>query len=210
MSLNSEALAYLASKGLGLDEIIEFARLSERKKDPTNAERQARYRASRKDGKVTRYSNGVSPPIEEYHTPQPDISPDGESQSQPARVECAAVSEAWNGMAKAAGLPICSKMTGKRLRSCQARLRNDGFEAIQQAIEHVPKSAFLRGDAGNWAGATIDFILKPDSVTAILEGKYDDRPSNKIRGGSEQGARSNLARAIDEGIGFLDAQTQVS
>jgi hypothetical protein len=73
-------MAYLASKGLSLEEIIEAARLIERKKDPTNAERQARYRERRKQGKVTRYSNGVTPPIERDHTPQPDISPDGENQ----------------------------------------------------------------------------------------------------------------------------------
>jgi hypothetical protein len=69
--VNSDALAYLASKGLSLDEIIEFSRLSERKKDPTNAERQARHRERKKSGSVTRYSNGVIPPIDNIHTPQP-------------------------------------------------------------------------------------------------------------------------------------------
>lgn len=203
--MNADALAYLASKGLGLDEIIEFARIAERKKDTTNAERQARHRA-KKRGEVTRYSNGVTPPIERNHTPQPDISPDGESQSEPARDECREVSQIWNGMAATAGLPVCSKMSGKRLRACQARLRSDGFEAIRQAIEHVPKSAFLRGDTGNWRGATIDFILKPDSVTSILEGKYDDRkPASNPPANDEPAnpyVRATLARQAERAAGI--------
>lgn len=84
--MNSDALAYLAEKGLTLEEVIEFARLAERKKDATNAERQARYRAKRKDGKVTRYSNGVTPPIDRTHTPS-DISPSGENQNDRARAK---------------------------------------------------------------------------------------------------------------------------
>ena len=45
--MNADALAYLAEKGLSIQEIIEFARLSERKRDNTAAERQARYRQRR-------------------------------------------------------------------------------------------------------------------------------------------------------------------
>lgn len=83
--MNSDALAYLAARGFTVEEIVEFARLSERRKDATNAERQARHRAKRKAEKVTRYSNGVTPPIEELHTPCSGISPDGENQNDTAR-----------------------------------------------------------------------------------------------------------------------------
>lgn len=81
--MNADALAFLAERGLSLEEIIEFARISERKADRTNAERQARHREKRKSEttKVTRYNNGVTPPIEEIHTPQSVCSPDGEKQT---------------------------------------------------------------------------------------------------------------------------------
>lgn len=193
--MNSDALAYLAGKGLSLEEIVELARIMERKKDPTNAERQARHRERKKSGKVTRYSNAVTPPIEYIHTPQSDISSDDESQTERVSDDCEAVIESWNAMASATGLPSCSKMQGKRRKACQARLRSDGLQAIQKAIERIPKSAFLRGEAGSWAGANIDFLLKPDSVTSILEGKYDDRNRSKPNGADRDEIQNPYVRA---------------
>lgn len=65
MSLSAEQLQFLADKGLSFADAIEFARLSEKKKDPTNAERQARHRASKRNAvTVTR-----DPPIDNNHTP---------------------------------------------------------------------------------------------------------------------------------------------
>jgi len=191
--MNSDALAFLAAKGLSLDEIVEFARLSERKVDRTNADRQARYRDKRKakkDGAVTRYSNGVTPPIEEDHTPQTNISSDEESQSV-TRDDVSTVIESWNATAAPLGLPTCRKLTGERLKSCRARLKDDGLQAIQAAIQHIPKSSFLRGETGSWSGANITFLLRPDTVTKILEGQYDDR-NNRNNSGPTALHRNNV------------------
>lgn len=65
--MNSDALQFLADKGLSIAEIIEFARISERKKDATNAERQARYRENKRNA-VT-----VTPVTEEEKTDE--VSP---------------------------------------------------------------------------------------------------------------------------------------
>lgn len=77
--MNSATLRLLKEKGLSLDDILEIADAMERKADPTNAERQARYRANRKEKKerVTRYSNGVTPPIDNTHTPSDIPSDEG-------------------------------------------------------------------------------------------------------------------------------------
>jgi hypothetical protein len=202
--MNADALAFLAGKGLSLEEIVEFARISERKADRTNADRQARYREKRKgkkEGDVTRYSNGVTPPIDNTHTPH-DISPDGESQT--ARPDdCTAVVSTWNEMATANSLPACQKLSPSRRKACQARLRDDGLAAIQQAIQRVPASAFLRGETGSWSGATIDFLLRPDTVTKILEGKYDDRPVQPASSAPE--AWRGAARPVDNRDGFTRA-----
>lgn len=173
--MNAATLRILIEKGLSPEDILAVAEAMESKKDNTNAERQARYRERRKQGKVTRNSNGVTPLKESIQNPRPDISPDGESQTERAPSQCDEIADRWNAVAKPLGLSVCSKMDGKRRRACQARLKADGFEAIVLAIEHIPKSAFLRGETGNWSGANIDFLLRPGSVTAILEGKYDDR-----------------------------------
>lgn len=201
--MNSDALAFLAAKGLSIEEIVEFARISERKVDRTNAERQARYREkgkAKKDAKVTRYSNGVTPPIEEDHTPQTNLSSDEEGQSLSAGDDCAAVVSTWNETAKPLGLSVCQKLSPQRRKACQARLRDDGLAAIQQAIQRVPGSSFLRGETGDWSGANIDFLLRPDTVTKILEGKYDDR----IRSNAGSGNVRPFSRPKDGAIAALD------
>ena len=57
-------MQFLADKGLSFADAIEFARLAEKKKDATGAERQARHRAKRNAVTVTR-----DPPIDNTHTP---------------------------------------------------------------------------------------------------------------------------------------------
>lgn len=57
--MNAATMRLLAAKGLSMDDIIEVAESLEKKADPTNAERQARYRAKRKRNTVT--VTGVSP-----------------------------------------------------------------------------------------------------------------------------------------------------
>lgn len=75
--MNAATMRLLAAKGLSMDDIIEVAESLEKKADPTNAERQARYRAKRKRNTVT--VTGVSPPIED-HTPQ--VSSDEETSAE--------------------------------------------------------------------------------------------------------------------------------
>lgn len=85
----------------------------------------------------------------------------------------------WNAMAEPLGLAKCNAITAKRMPSFKARAKDIGIPAILQAIDRIPGSPFLRGEKGGWGGATIDFLLRPDSVTKILEGKYDDRAKSQ-------------------------------
>lgn len=48
--MRAETMRLLAHKGLSLDDIIEVAACEERRSDPTNAERQARHRARKRNG----------------------------------------------------------------------------------------------------------------------------------------------------------------
>ena len=114
--------------------------------------------------------------------------PDGSSHAQPDQRQ--QVIECWNVMAKAHGLSIC-RLTDKRRKSLNARLKADGFDAIQQAIERIPKSSFLLGikPGSDWQ-ADIEFLLRPDSVTKILEGKYDDRTTAPSRNSGDEFSRA--------------------
>jgi hypothetical protein len=70
MSLNAATIETLIAKGLSATDLLDVARAMEKRSDNTNAERQARYRANRKEGKSNgRYSNGVTPPNDNTLTP---------------------------------------------------------------------------------------------------------------------------------------------
>lgn len=193
--MNAAAIETLIAKGLSAEDILDVAKALERKKDNTAAERQKRYRDKRKAKKSNaRNSNGVTPPIDNNHTPS-DISSNDESHSPASDPQ--AVLDVWRGMAKPLELACWEKLTPKRRKAVKARISDHGFEAIVQAIEHVPKSAFLRGERGDWNGANLDFLMRPDSVPNILEGKYDDRKPNNDnrRQGNSNRNTAELARA---------------
>lgn len=88
--------------------------------------------------------------------------------------DCQQVVEAWNAMAKNAGLSSISKLTDERRRKLRARIRSEGLDAIRAAIERIPKSPFLTGQTKDWK-ANFEFLLRTDSVTKINEGNYDGK-----------------------------------
>lgn len=166
----------------------EAQRARRRKGD---AQRQRESRENRRKGQSQPVTTCHSDPPIEYHTPSaPDISPNGESQ---AVGDERAFLEIWAATAKPLGLPCPKSLSPKLRRSYRARLRDTGLSEIQRAIERIPKSSFLRGQSGNWNGANLTFLFRPDSVRRINEGEFDDRAkpqstSNTNRGGSTASA----------------------
>lgn len=125
-----------------------------------------------------------APPPPPHKKEETDVSSD-------VRESAETVVAAWNTMAEPLDLAKCNAITAKRMPSFTARAKDTGIPAILQAIERIPGSPFLRGEKGDWGGATIDFLLRPDSVTKILEGKYDDR------------AKSQQPRSGDGSVDYL-------
>jgi hypothetical protein len=65
-------------------------------------------------------------------------------------------------------------MTEKRKASIKTRLRcKQWVSSWQEAIDRCNASGFCNGDNDRGWVADIDWFLKPDSVTRLLEGKYD-------------------------------------
>jgi hypothetical protein len=88
---------------------------------------------------------------------------------------------AWNSLE---GLPRVLDFTPKRMAALRARLREPPWpDSWRQAIARIPKCKFLLGVGGDGWKADIDFFLRPDSVTKILEGSYDHakRPASGNR-----------------------------
>jgi len=78
-------------------------------------------------------------------------------------------------------LPEAKRLTKSRAARAKARLAEcpDGARWAE-AITRLAASRFASGENDrNWV-ADFDFLLKPDSITKIEEGKYDNRGGPKV------------------------------
>lgn len=83
---------------------------------------------------------------------------------------------AWNG------LPLDNKFEGlypTLLKQTQAMLERYGEETLRKAVAKVAESSFLLGSSRNSRGWAISlgWMLKPDHLENILQGKYQDKKS---------------------------------
>jgi hypothetical protein len=174
MSFNSAMLEQMQAEGLDLDACIRILRAAEKKADPTNAQRQARHRAKKKEAAPE--SNGVTvtgvtvSPNESILTPSEPpsvISNEITPPSDPPTL----VLEAFNLMAGEAGLPK-ARMTPERRKKLTSFTRRHRVEDITEAIWRIPQTPFLCGENDRGWKADFDFLLQPKSFNRILEGSY--------------------------------------
>ena len=112
-------------------------------------------------------------PVTEPSSPTVSTKPT-ETSAPVGRLSQAEFEEGWKTLAAELGLPtIRGKLTGKRRAAFMARTRDHPVEDWVEAFDRIRQSPFLRGETGNWAGANVDFLLRPDSINKILEGNYD-------------------------------------
>lgn len=98
----------------------------------------------------------------------------------------------WNAMAERVDLPKCKRSTAKRQAAFRSRASEPHWlDEVEASLARIEKSSFCRGGGPNGWRASFDWLLQPDSVTQILEGKYDDWQS-----ANKPGTRGNLAAEL--------------
>ncbi|MBL8815234.1 MAG: hypothetical protein JNL58_04330 [Planctomyces sp.] len=103
---------------------------------------------------------------------------------------------------------LASQLTEKRRKALKARWRDSWWrENWEAALERAGPSAFLRGaNDRNWV-IDFEFFVRPDTVTKMLEGKYDNRKSaNHRQAGNTAAAREDRNAAAFAAC-FAAAQT---
>lgn len=86
----------------------------------------------------------------------------------------------WNATPN---VKLAKSLAGTRLKHFRARASNPAWRAdYPKALAHVPQSRFLRGENERGWLPTVDWFLRPDSVSKVLEGFYDDGPTPKPSG----------------------------
>ncbi len=169
-------LARIKAKfAVGTDGRLRNLRMEmEREKQIAFRQRQSEH--GRLGGRPTKKAKPKPSLSQPYPEPNPSQSPP--SPSPISSNHQSAVQSAWN--ASCPPLPRCLSISSKRAATIAARLKEPFFvENYQAAIKRASLSDFCLGktDRGNWR-MDFDFLLQPDAVAKIMEGKYDNAGSN--------------------------------
>jgi len=106
------------------------------------------------------------------------------------------VKDLWNRVTHKP-IPRCTVLRPKRRALMIKSLERHGIEALQIAFLKVDNSAFLRGGNNKGWKASIDWVLKDDSITKILEGNYDVSVVGNVRS-TEADKYDKIERNEDE------------
>lgn len=87
-----------------------------------------------------------------------------------------AVLEKWNELGFSGIRNIVPGSERERL--LKARIKENGLDAVLEAIEKVKKSDFLHGQNKNGWTIFFDWFIKPRNFLKVLEGNYDNRSEN--------------------------------
>jgi hypothetical protein len=111
------------------------------------------------------------------------------------------VFDAWN---KTPGVTPAKAKTPTRLKAFGACARDPFWrENWRAALDRVARSSFCTGGGERGWRADLDWFLRTDKVTEVMEGKFDDRATKKGAGRGRPSMRYDPAR--DERRGRVEA-----
>jgi hypothetical protein len=86
--------------------------------------------------------------------------------------------ERWNAID---GVRPCKVENTKRRAAYNARRKESGWlDRVDEALSRVAQSSFCRGGGVKGWVADLDWFLRPGTLSGLLEGKYDDRPTDSM------------------------------
>lgn len=148
----------------------EIAKFREKSEKASNAGKASAQRRLNKRSTDVQPTNNQEP-----ITNNQDISSSNEdvSSGDDAPVRPQEIIDAWNSMAKRAGLSEIKMLNPKRAASLKSRIKEcPDVETWSTALQNIERSKFLRGDNDRGWKANFDFLLQPSSFTKLIEGSY--------------------------------------
>lgn len=133
---------------------------------------------------------GSRPPEEEE---EEEEEYEDEGKKKPLERE---VVEAWNAVPE---FQSVRNLSDGRKKALKARMSEPFFrENWREGIARIAKSDFCKGINGSGWKADIDFFLRPDSLSKIMEGKYDSRSPHSAASARQQAKRSGEYQLEDD------------
>lgn len=131
----------------------------------------------KKGGRPKKTEENRNKPNETENNPDNDNDKDKENDkdiaSPPYPPSIRRVIEKWNGLADV-GVRQITSVNGNRRVLLDARLKEHGLQAVEDAIERIRGSTFLRGGGSKGWVITFDWFIKPNNFPKVAEGNYDD------------------------------------
>lgn len=98
-------------------------------------------------------------------------------------------------------LPSVVKLTDKRKKTLNARLKDFSKEQILEVLNIVNRNDFLLGKTGKWK-CDFDWIMNPNNFVKILEGKYGE--TNNKKNGNANKTNHNALEEVFVSIDDID------
>jgi len=150
-------------------EIMHFRQKSEKASNAGKAS--AKRRLNKRSTDVQPTNNHK--PITNNQEPKEVSSKEDLSSDADQPVTPKEIIDAWNQIAKRAGLSEIKVLNSKRMSSLKARIKEcPDVDTWSMAFQNIEKSKFLCGDNDRGWKANFDFILQPSSFTKLIEGAY--------------------------------------
>jgi hypothetical protein len=189
-------IATYTAQGKPLLEIVKFGqrlRNSKAKYDPPPS---AASCGELPEVPATSGLNGIE--TESESDVESEAEHEGESASPLVRVDPNDLLIEWN---RCVGLVSVRHMTAKRKVALRVRERDPTFvEHWRAGIVRVAASDFCCGSGSTGWRASVDWFLEPDTLTKVLEGKYDNRPNGNGRGVWQSGGRSRDEEQLNRSL----------
>jgi len=91
---------------------------------------------------------------------------------------CSLIFDMYNELSKNKGLRSIKSIKGKRKNKINARLKEYGLDGFVELFNKVGDSIFLCGGGDRGWRVDFDWLIDPENMQKVLEGKYDNDQSN--------------------------------
>lgn len=102
-------------------------------------------------------------------------------------------------------LPKIRTLTDKRKKAIQKLYKKYSEDDIMLVLEKTEKSDFLAGRAKDWH-ADLDWILNENNFIKILEGRYDNRNTERSRKFAERNVKSEQVTEEEYENGYFNGE----
>jgi hypothetical protein len=105
----------------------------------------------------------------------------------------------FNGIMANAAIPKIATLQGERLKSLRARCREHGKNRVAQVLQRAASMSFLNGGGNQGWVASLDWLLRPNNFSKVMEGVYCDfKPKHRTMSPEQRAANKAIEQQISD------------